>query len=106
MVLETLPAEPYRAGGNILIREAGYELDAVDGSYRDFGFDLDGHLGAAPSFDASDLRIRVTGEDLSWAASVGGLDDLPAEPFDLLESTTDILIGCRRAGDSNTLVEP
>jgi uncharacterized protein involved in outer membrane biogenesis len=81
--LKELPVEPYEVGGRIHLGETGFDLKGVTGSYGGVTFDLDGSLRARSAFEVNDLRIRLSGPDLSWLASLGGVEGLPADPFDL-----------------------
>jgi uncharacterized protein involved in outer membrane biogenesis len=83
LATEQLPAEPYEFAGRLRVGKDGYDLDAITGFFGSVTFDFDGHLGPPPSFDSSDLQIRVSGSDLSWLASLGGAKEMPAEPFTL-----------------------
>ena len=79
--LPDLPADPYDVRGRVVVKDGGYELDALKASLGEIVLEVDGRVGPLPDLAGTDVRVHLSGPDLSDLAGLVGLPEVPAEPY-------------------------
>ncbi len=74
-----IPAEPWTAEGTVHILDRGYRLDDLAASLGSLTARVDGLVAATPGLVGTELTVHAEDTDLSHAAQLAGLTDLPAE---------------------------
>jgi hypothetical protein len=79
----SLLAEPFRVRGRVRWLESGVHFHDVRVDLGGHRADVEGVLGKWPKLVGTNLDVELSGPDPSLITDLAGLDELPAEPFEI-----------------------